>query len=135
MHLIYILTQLTLNKIVSNSIITFIILTFHLVAFAWIFFRANTLSDAHYIVMHLFKGIEFKMTGYGLGLGGFELYVAILAILFMEIIQYFQERIRIRIWLVQKTLLFRWSCYYLITIVILLFGQFESKSDFIYFQF
>jgi hypothetical protein len=35
-----------------------ILVTFHLIAFAWIFFRANSLSDALYIVLHLFDGLD-----------------------------------------------------------------------------
>jgi hypothetical protein len=36
-----------------------IFLTFNLVSFAWIFFRANTFSDAIYMAQHLFSGVQF----------------------------------------------------------------------------
>lgn len=32
--------------------------TFHLVCFAWIFFRAESVSDAFYVVSHLFNGVS-----------------------------------------------------------------------------
>jgi D-alanyl-lipoteichoic acid acyltransferase DltB (MBOAT superfamily) len=35
-----------------------ILITFCLVSFAWIFFRANSLSDAIYIATHLFSGYD-----------------------------------------------------------------------------
>ena len=35
-----------------------IVVTFSLVSFAWIFFRANSLSDAIYISLHLFSGYD-----------------------------------------------------------------------------
>jgi len=35
-----------------------VFLTFNLVSFAWIFFRANNISDALYYVTHLFSGVE-----------------------------------------------------------------------------
>ena len=34
------------------------IVTFHLICLAWIFFRANTIADAFYVVTHLFSGIS-----------------------------------------------------------------------------
>jgi D-alanyl-lipoteichoic acid acyltransferase DltB (MBOAT superfamily) len=134
-------TRAKLNKLLnfqpSSTLLNLmkIFFTFHLVIFAWIFFRANTLSDAYYIITHLFKGIEFKITGYGLSIGTFEFTVAIFAIFLMEIIQYTQEKIQIRLWLAGRSLLFRWASYYMMTIVILIFGYFESNTDFIYFQF
>ena len=36
-------------------------ITFLLVCFAWIFFRANTVSDSLYIISHLFSGWEIEM--------------------------------------------------------------------------
>ncbi len=35
-----------------------VFLTFHLVCFAWIFFRANTFSDALYVASNLFNGVH-----------------------------------------------------------------------------
>ncbi len=37
-----------------------VILTFNMVAFAWIFFRANSLADAFYITSHLFGGWNWQ---------------------------------------------------------------------------
>ena len=38
-----------------------VLLTFALVCFAWVFFRANTLSDAFYGLSHMFAGISSPM--------------------------------------------------------------------------
>lgn len=111
-----------------------ILITSHLVIFAWIFFRANSLSDAWYIVTHLFAGWELKF-GYGMGLGKEELLVALIAIAIMEIVHIGQERMRIRTWLSVKPLWVRWSLYYGITLAIMMFRAHTSTLEFIYFQF
>ena len=69
----------TLNKYLQIGV------TFVLVDFAWIFFRANSLNDAWYIINNLFAGIISQISGIGMlsdslsgfGFGKYELAVAI----------------------------------------------------------
>jgi D-alanyl-lipoteichoic acid acyltransferase DltB (MBOAT superfamily) len=118
-----------------------ILATFSLICFAWIFFRAKNLSDAWYIVTHLFTGIEhifsvkyLKETVGGLGFSKSEFLIAILSIIFMEFVHLVQRHYKIRHMLSEKPAWFRWSMYYAIILGIIFWGVF-GKNDFIYFQF
>ena len=113
-------------------------ITFSLVCVAWIFFRANSISDAWYILTHLFQGLSrqliIKGSYFGQGLSANEFVVAVASILLMEGIHAVQRHRRIRHMLSEKPLAFRWAMYLLILLWILYFGVFENR-DFIYFQF
>jgi len=118
---------------------------FVLVCFAWIFFRADFLSDALYIVSHLFDGVLHFIVNFWnineikLILSKFNitplLFVEIwISILFLLIIQALRGEKDLFIFLRDKKMLFRWSFYYLLIFWILFFGYF-GEQPFIYFQF
>lgn len=123
-----------------------ILITFHLVLFGWIFFRANSLKDAVYIINHLFtnfgsiflyfnhldvsRGIVENFLGLGTP---DELLLITLFIAFVGIVHLFQERVEIIQFLKTRPTL-RWTSYFVIVLMILLFGVF-NKVPFIYFQF
>ena len=65
--------------------------TFALVTFAWIFFRANTITDAFYVINNMFVDIEgytdftkMKLSLRGLGVNLNQILISIGLILFME---------------------------------------------------
>ncbi len=130
--------------ILQHSIRVFI--TFNLVSFAWIFFRANTVTDAFYIISNIFTNVGYVLrnitaigTGQGiisssLGLDKHDIYISILAILFLLLVEMFQRAQSFREWVNSKPIVMRWSFYYLILFSILLFGIFQ-QNQFIYFQF
>lgn len=110
--------------------------TFHLVCFAWIFFRANSISDAMYIITHLFVHPETSSSLSNLmPLGWYDWLIALLAILVLEVVHWKQrsneslrEIIRLQpVWL-------RWSLYYALVVVIFMFGKFGA-GEFIYARF
>lgn len=115
--------------------------TFFLIDFTWIFFRANNMADAMYIVKNLFSDFSMWFTpGYfAMAMDKIGFYVnngtvIFLCILFMFAIELWEgkkeltERINNSIWPI------RWTFYYGIIILIIFFGYF-GKSQFIYFQF
>ncbi|QZY55488.1 MBOAT family O-acyltransferase [Crassaminicella profunda] len=121
-----------------------IIITFLLVCFAWIFFRANNLKDAIYIVTHLFEGVlEIQsiqtLSAYVsiLGLEKIEFFIAVGAIALMEIVQFVGRDREIYDLLNNSPIFLRWAAYYIVVFAILLFGVYGSEVDiqFIYFQF
>ena len=82
---------------------------FILVNFAWIFFRANSLADAWYIITHIFSGWTLhNLTG---SFGRPELYVSIISIAFMEIVHLLQEHKGMRHMFDAKKTWIRWSLY------------------------
>jgi len=117
-----------------------VLTTFLLVCFAWIFFRANRLSDALYIVSHLFVGWEDTAGQLGIRRSfvsmnlRFEFFVAIASMLFLFGIALLQRREAVWKRLAEKPQWVRWSVYYGLIVAILLFGNVRS-DQFIYFQF
>jgi len=120
-------------------------ITFILVDFAWIFFRANSLNDAWYIINNLFTGMINQISSVvmlsnslsGFGFSIYELVVAVGVILIMEAIHLIQRHGSIRHMMRDKPIWVRWSLYYALIFMILLLGVYDvtEKSQFIYFQF
>lgn len=145
-HIFAILTSNTRSKIVkiirldklpSLYKLIQISITFILVCFGWIFFRANSLSDAIYVINHMFDGSFKNIYGQALtlGLDSFQLNVAIISIVLMELIHLVQEKTNsIRKLVSTKPIWIRWTLYYILILWIIIFGSFGSQ-EFIYFQF
>ena len=113
-----------------------IFVTFNLVSFAWIFFRASSLRDAVYIVQHLFAPAETGASVIDLMPGGgYEWLIALAAILMMELVQWQQRKSgSIREVVRRQPAWLRWSAYYGLVVLILMFGKFEAV-EFIYANF
>jgi len=108
-----------------------IFVTFNLVSFGWIFFRANSLNDAGYIVTHLFSGFGQGLTA-DVNPARLALYVALILILLA--VHAVQRKVVVRDYIVRQPMHLRWAGYALIVTAIFFLGQFEG-ADFIYFQF
>jgi len=117
-----------------------VIVTFLLVCFAWIFFRADSISDAIVIVPRLFTGWEsvFRFDVFeGIPVWRtlkFELMTGVVSIGILILVQLFETRRSIVQVLSQRPIWIRWPVYYSLLLAILLFGNFGGKQ-FIYFQF
>jgi D-alanyl-lipoteichoic acid acyltransferase DltB (MBOAT superfamily) len=106
--------------------------TTHLVMLSWIFFRAERLSDAWYVLAHSVSGISgtrallFQIGVYNV------LVVAVGACVVggIDVIGrgHGVER------LLEQSVWFRWTAYYALALAILLFMA-EAHAPFIYFQF
>lgn len=111
-----------------------IMVTFGFVLVAWIFFRANSLADAIYIVRHLAVGLEFS-SAYGLNIGGpYEMAVIVLALATLLIVDAYEALGHPGEQLIRRSTPLRWSLYYALLFSILIFGKF-GVTEFIYFQF
>ena len=116
------------------------LVTFNLTCFAWIFFRANNLSDAFYVIANLCNwrsnySQALKMGGgnfiradllAGQGLPG----VLLLSAAMVAMVAVYKNR---RDSLFEKPALFRWPVYHLLLVSILFSSQHES--NFLYFRF
>lgn len=107
-----------------------IAMTFILVNIAWIFFRANSIEEAFYIVTHLLSNFDFTIAG----VNPIDLWIAVIVIAFMLLVHGIQEHRSMRQFLDTKPVVFRWSLY-LITLYMLLLSVSASPKEFIYFQF
>lgn len=112
-----------------------IVITFSLVTLAWVFFRAESLPDAIYIITHLFTRLNLVLMGAYLGEISLQgLAIGIALIIFLLAINIFQYYAQVMDYLSKKPLVIRWACYITFILAILVFGVFNN-TQFIYFQF
>ena len=108
--------------------------TFVFVCFGWIFFRANSINDAIYIMAHLFSDLNLKMGGVNIGMDLNAFIVAIALIFILKITHLLEEYSNLIIFLSKKPIYVRGTIYIVVILLILLFGIFKN-NPFIYFQF
>jgi D-alanyl-lipoteichoic acid acyltransferase DltB (MBOAT superfamily) len=107
--------------------------TFGLTCAGWVVFRANSLSDAWYILTHFWMNWDFgaiKTPQFLLR----QLPVAVMSIVFLEVVQALHGRFSLSRLLAYRPLALRWSVYVSFVLAVVLFGVYR-KSQFIYFQF
>ena len=110
-----------------------IAVTFNLVAFAWIFFRANSVEDAFYIATHLFNSQGASIfDGSTVRLN--EIIIATAGILVMETLHLLQRNMSLLAFVRARPAPLRWCIYYGAVTLVLVFAKTGSKA-FIYFQF
>ena len=109
--------------------------TFHAVCFAWIFFRANSLADAGYIIAHLLTNLDFRSYVDALSTGeSVEFALSIGLILFLLGIQLAEETVGLATRFPRLPAPVRWGVYYAGAMSIFLLGV-RGNEAFIYFQF
>jgi alginate O-acetyltransferase complex protein AlgI len=137
---------LRINRCESFYRIIQVVTTFGLVCLAWVFFRANSISDAWYITTHMFKGLResavniFSNTNMARlnflylkqPLAIFSL--AVISISTLVFIELLQRHYSLRHKISTLPIYVRWPITYALFLAILLLGVFES-NQFIYFQF
>jgi len=106
--------------------------TFVLASIAWIFFRAASMEDAMYILSHMFR-LE---TVQNLNLFEFsvDMYLSIVLILFLFMVEAFEEKLKLFETIKLSPVFVRWTIYLTSIIALLALGIWKS-ADFIYFQF
>ena len=128
-----------------------IMFTFICVCFAWVFFRANSLKDAFYIIASLKNaGSEIRALLYGLftlqfnsglfvavSLGFSRRYIVLSVILiFVVICAEIIKQNKSVLWIESKYIVIRWIIYYTLSISILIKLLLSNYSvPFLYFQF
>lgn len=111
-----------------------ILLTFHLITFAWIFFRANSISDAWTVITRIYQGrnllpLMIKTYAYTT-----EFWIAIASIVVLILVELLEERIPVWERLRTKPALIRWPVYYALILVLIVLGKWGAEQ-FIYMQF
>jgi D-alanyl-lipoteichoic acid acyltransferase DltB (MBOAT superfamily) len=118
------------SNIKLNNAIS-VLLTFALVCFAWIFFRANSVSEAFVIIKHMFV---FSSANINLFYFPVELYIAIASILVLVGIEYWLEFPKSLEKIYSLKWPYKWAIMSCILFSILILGKWDSV-DFLYFQF
>lgn len=121
-----------------------VLVTFILVMTGWIFFRANNITDALYIISRMpeaAKDILHSIKAHTIWLGKIDKFMSpaelagsFILIIFLESVHLLQTRTSISGLLKKQPVVIRWLIYYVLIFVIIWFGCFENRQ-FIYFQF
>jgi len=116
------------------------LLTFTLVCFAWVFFRANSLSDAFFGLSHMLDGVTSPIRYVAdaarmLGLDRYDLLIRLLPVALLAVYDYVNKKADAFLAISKWKPIFRWSVYVIIIWVILFYPGTGSGAEFIYFQF
>ena len=122
------------NNLLESILFGFI--TFAIVDFAWIFFRANSFTDAKYIISNLFN-FSKSISLYKLGLTKNEFLIAIMSIVLLLLFDFIHKKYNSIAILNKIPFYFRSVIYVIIIFTIVIFGIYgdDNVSEFIYFQF
>jgi hypothetical protein len=118
--------------------------TFGLVTFAWIFFRADSLSAAKGFLHQMVTEFDLKrILNEGMynmdwqEMQGNVFVFSLLLLLLVSMIKHVRKQ-TIDAFLMEQTIVFRWICLLLLLFITIIYGQYGSRYDaaqFIYFQF
>jgi alginate O-acetyltransferase complex protein AlgI len=152
---IYLIVENLSNKLIlkrsekpQNAILSLFHRTkvFILISLAWVFFRAQNISQAIYIIKNMFTGIftQMKQIVYNeefarlkllyINNSGDEFKIALLSILVLITVHYRLKKMEFGEWLIARPAWVRWPAYYALVLSFVTMGVF-NKSEFIYFQF
>ena len=110
------------------------LLTFQIVVAAWVFFRANSLPDAIYVLRNFSTDLNWSsIDSMNLGMTSREFFLSVGLIALLELIQYWIARPE-QIQFYNRPVWIRWCCYYGLILGIAWLGKFNMQQ-FIYFQF
>lgn len=116
--------------------------TFVLVAVAWVFFRADSVKQALFMLKSVVTGwnpyVLLDESFYLLGLGGREFRMLMLSIFVLCLVSFLQERMHLREVFRKQNLLFQWIVLLLGIFAVLIFGVYGPGYDaaqFIYGNF
>ncbi|NLG05675.1 MAG: MBOAT family protein [Clostridia bacterium] len=113
-----------------------VLLTFILVSFAWMFFRANSISDAWYIMTHMFSGFDWNQAMADTTMSYLSIAKTSAAILFLVVFDFFQQKRDLLKDMDRLKLPVRWLIYVLFTVIVIVLSLHNGvKQEFIYFKF
>jgi D-alanyl-lipoteichoic acid acyltransferase DltB (MBOAT superfamily) len=126
----------------SKGIIWFVrvIFIFAFCTFAWIFFVSNSLSDAVYVILHLFDGIsspiEYLCDGClpFLGMNGASLKPTMLCIMLLGVYDYISLKVDCIDKISEMPIIVRYGVYIGLLLLIMCFRS-TVQTEFVYFQF
>jgi alginate O-acetyltransferase complex protein AlgI len=108
-------------------------ITFFLTLIAWVFFRANTITEAFYYLKGMFTRSWLTMPV--TSLSEYSMLITLMFIFLVVIIEWLQrdKKHALEFDKIQMPVVLRWSIYYCIVIALIAYSG--SQQDFIYFAF
>lgn len=139
-HGIYLIIEKNTNNMKIKAVYKAfrIFKVFILVSIAWIFFRANNLRDAIFILKSLLL-FPFNLDTsqiFNLGLDKKDFFLSIGLIIILMLSEFYNLKNKI-INMKNTKLIARWAIYYILIFIIVIFGYYGDtvQNNFIYFQF
>lgn len=108
---------------------------------AWVFFRANSITESIYILSNMFSGIAnpllyFKLAIGGVGIPGNIRFVYLIILIFiLFIIDNINYKYGIIKWIFDRSNASRWIYCIALLVIIIMFSQKDIAAEFVYFQF
>ncbi len=128
------------KKVFSVKGIITLVLTFSIVCFTWIFFRANSLNDALFVIKNSFVGIAspinyIKRGVSALGLSNEGVLRLVPSVATVVLTEFLSLK-----WDLYKKVgeikpIFKWIIYIVVLVMIVVLTPSNANQDFIYFQF
>lgn len=111
--------------------------SFVLVSFAWMFFRANSLSDAKYIALNMLRGDNFYGQMLQMGFLTTSAYVSVVLVILLTVIyDIMSEKMDVCKSISNVKTPLRWGIYVLSgVLVVVMRSHIGSAAEFIYFKF
>jgi len=110
-----------------------IFVTFNLVSFAWIFFRANGVGQAVYVISNVFNGSNGLWSGFLLSQGKSQLvFLLINLLIYLLVVTCMLSKRFVAFFNANSYV--RWFVYYAFILLIFFFNQ-QANKEFIYFKF
>ena len=132
LHALFLIVEKTASRFIRLPRTLSMILTFIVVTLAWVFFRAESMNDAMYILSHLRPSMDNLIGLPLISSTSFVLSLLLTALMITtELIQVKQNELGISI---AKKPILRYVMNYGLIMLIIIFGIFEEQT-FIYFQF
>ena len=107
-------------------------ITFVQIYFSWIFFKANNVGEAVYILKNHFVFNSDRVIN--LFRIKADFYIAFISILLLVLIDFMEERIQLSARLLNLPLIAKWGLLILFVVLIFTFAVW-NETDFLYFQF
>ena len=117
------------------------VMTFTLITIAWVFFRANSMSDALFIVTRMFVPTPWTLTSGALlkqGLSAAELGVALISAFAVFGVEWVSLRSDLLGALRAQHVAYRWAFYYVLILAVVVFGAYGgvyAAANFVYFKY
>lgn len=110
-----------------------IIVVFIFCNLAWVFFRAQSLNDALYVIGHIFTGGAESVLFRNVSI--LEIAGIIISIVILFIYDYFAQKTDVIHWISKKNVVLRWGIYLIMLWVIIISIPDGGPAEFVYFQF
>ncbi len=111
-----------------------VFVSFNLICFSWIFFRATSFTNAHFIIKKIFTDFGLNINFGSVGITRYQVALCCCVVAFLTAVQLMQRTRTLSEDIEKRPLVVRWGLYYAGLILLILFGVFNTSS-FIYFQF